>query len=227
MGKAAQRDFIRTGTALVAPPACPEIRLHLASAITPIWHATEKFLQGNNLPPPYWAFAWAGGQALARHVLDTPWQVRGRRVLDFAAGSGIAGIAAALAGADSVEASDVDAVALEAVALNAEANKVIVATRLEDLTEAPTGAWDVVLAGDICYERPMAERCFPWLQRLAKEGVMVLLADPGRAYLPNRNLVRLAEYTIPTSREIENREAMSTVIYQVTARGEGESASSP
>lgn len=218
MEKNARRDFIRTGTALIAPPICPEIRLHLASAITPIWHATEQFLHGNNLPPPYWAFAWAGGQALARHILDAPWQVRGRRVLDFAAGSGIAGIAAAMAGAASVECSDVDAVALEAVALNAEANNVAVSTRLEDLTESAAGPWDVVLAGDICYERPMVERCFPWLQRLAASGMMVLLADPGRAYLPAQGLVRLADYTVPTSRELENRENMSTTIYQVAAR---------
>ncbi|HEY1722764.1 MAG TPA: 50S ribosomal protein L11 methyltransferase [Magnetospirillaceae bacterium] len=209
------RAFIRSGTELVAPTAIPEVKLHLATAITPLWQASEAYLHGNNLPPPYWAFAWVGGQALARYVLDSPWLVRGRRVLDFAAGSGICGIAAALAGATEIEASDLDGVACAAIMLNAESNGVSVKVLPGDLVDRPSGSWDVVLAGDICYEKPMTDRCFPWLQELAQKGAMVLLADPGRAYLPEKGIVRLAEYTIPTSREIEDRESRDTVIYRV------------
>jgi len=220
------RDFIQANTELVAPPGCPEIRLHLATAITPIWLASETEMHLQNLPPPYWAFAWAGGQGLARHILDSPWIVRGRRVLDFAAGSGIAGIAAALAGAASVEASDLDLVAAEAIELNAEANGVAISVRRDDVTEVISGNWEVVLAGDVCYEAAMTERCFPWLQRLAAEGAMVLLADPGRAYLPSSGLIRLAEYAIATSREIEDRDVRETVIYRVDG-GRGDGSISP
>jgi predicted nicotinamide N-methyase len=209
------RAFIRSGTELTSPTACPEIKLHLATAITPLWQASESYLHGNNLPPPYWAFAWVGGQALARYVLDSPWVVRGRSVLDFAAGSGISGIAAGLAGAAEVEASEVDAVAAAAVALNAESNGVAIRVMTGDLVEKPPGHWDVVLAGDVCYERAMTEHCFPWLQSLAAKGAMVLLADPGRAYLPEKGIVRLAEYEIPTTREIEDRDMRQTVIYRV------------
>lgn len=211
------RTFIRANTAIGTPPACPEIKLHLATAITPMWQATELEMHMQNLPPPYWAFAWAGGQALARHILDSPWLVRGRKVLDFAAGSGIAGIAAAHAGAASVEATDIDPVAVEAIRLNAEANGVAVSAHAGDATSAPTGLWDVVLAGDVCYERPMTERCFPWLRGLAGAGALVLMADPGRAYLPSQGLVQLAVFTIPTSREIEDRDTRETVIYRVEA----------
>ena len=209
------RAFIRSGTALVAPIAVPEIKLHLATAVTPLWQASESYLHGNSLPPPYWAFAWVGGQALARYVLDSPWLVRGRRVLDFAAGSGVCGIAAALAGATEVEASDLDGVACAAIGLNAESNGVTIKVLPGDLVDHPSEGWDVVLAGDVCYEKPMTDRCFPWLQALAAKGVMVLLADPGRSYLPEKGIVQLAEYTIPTSREIEDRDSRDTVIYRV------------
>jgi predicted nicotinamide N-methyase len=214
-GDTTYRDFILANTAIVAATACPEIKLHLATALTPMWLATEVETHLMNLPPPYWAFAWAGGQALARHILDSPWLVRGRKVLDFAAGSGIAGIAAAQSGAASVEATDIDPVAAEAIRLNAAANGVTVVAHTGDATSAPTGLWDVVLAGDVCYERPMAERCFPWLRGLAGAGAMVLMADPGRAYLPAKGLVKLGLYTIPTSREIEDRDFRETVIYRV------------
>ena len=209
------RAFIQSNTQLRASVACPEIRLHVAVALTPMWQATEREMHLMNLPPPYWAFAWAGGQALARYVLDSPGLVRGRKVLDFAAGSGIAAVAAAKAGAASVEATDIDVVAVEAIRLNAAANGVEVTAHAGDATSSPAGLWDVVLAGDVCYERPMVERCFPWLQRLAAQGAMVLLADPGRAYLPSAGLVQLAQYTIPTSREIENLDSRETVIYRV------------
>jgi predicted nicotinamide N-methyase len=209
------RGFIRAGTELTSTTACPEIKLHLATAITPLWQASESYLHGNNLPPPYWAFAWVGGQALARYVLDSPWLVRGRRVLDFAAGSGIGGIAAGLAGATDIEASDLDGVSCAAIKLNAESNGVTIKILPGDLVDKPGGSWNVVLAGDICYEKPMTDRCFPWLQKLAQKGAMVLLADPGRAYLPEKGLVKLAEFTIPTTREIEDRDSRLTTIYRV------------
>lgn len=209
------RAFILANTQLIAPPGCPAIKLHLATAMTPIWLASEAEMHIMNIAPPYWAFAWAGGQALARYILELPWVVRGRKVLDFAAGCGIAGIAAALSGAAEVEASDVDPAAAEAVRLNAEENGVVVSVRSGDAMAATSGSWDVVLAGDVCYEAAMTELCFPWLQRLAAEGAMVLLSDPGRAYLPSSGLVRLADYSIPTSREIEDRDIRETVIYRV------------
>ncbi len=209
------RAFIAAGTTLTTPSACPEIKLHLATAITPLWQASEAYLHGNNLAPPYWAFAWAGGQGLARYVLDSPWAVRGHRVLDFGAGCGIAGIAAAIAGAGTVEASDVDPIAAAAIALNAEANGVIVEILPGDLTQQAGDGWEVILAGDVCYERPMTEQCMPWLQARAADGALVLLADPGRAYLPETGLVRLANYLVPTSREIEDRDIRDVVIYRV------------
>lgn len=213
-----RRAFIVAHTELVAPPACPEIRLHLATAITPLWQASEAFLHGNNLPPPYWAFAWVGGQGLARHLLDRPGIVRARRVLDFASGSGIVAIAAARAGAARVEAAEIDSMAATAITLNAAANDVEVEVRVADvLAEFPADEWDVVLAGDVCYERPMAERTFAWLRHWAQAGAEVLLADPGRAYLPKEGLERLALYTIPCTLELEDRESREVAIYRVVA----------
>ena len=222
------RDVLTPGTALynhwcAQVDAVAVFLKQLQDAHVPVLWRPYHEMNGDwfwwGIAPPYWAFAWAGGQALARYILDSPWVVRGRNVLDFAAGSGIAGIAAALMGATHVEASDVDSMAAQAVALNAEGNGVSVAVRAEDVMAMPPGPWDVVLAGDICYEAAMTELCFPWLQRLAADGKLVLLSDPGRAYLPHTGLVRLAEYTIPTSRELEDRDSRETVIYQVEAKG--------
>jgi predicted nicotinamide N-methyase len=208
--------FVRAWTRVDAPPLTPEIRLHLAGPVTPLWEATERILAETGLPPPYWAFAWPGGQALARHVLDRPALVAGRRVLDFAAGSALAGIAAAKAGAAGVVASDLDPLALAAIRLNAALNGVAVAAAAADLTDTVPAA-EVVLAGDVCYERPMAERVWPWLRRCAAAGLLVLLADPGRAYLPRQGLVEQARYRVPTSRELEDREERETVVYRVAA----------
>jgi predicted nicotinamide N-methyase len=209
------RRFVRAETALTAPPLLPEIRLHLATEVTPLWQATELLLAASGLAPPYWAFAWVGGQALARHLLDHPDAVRGKRVLDFAAGSGAAGIAAARAGAARVEASELDPLALAAIALNAEANGVTLALLAEDATEAPGRGWEVVLAGDVCYERPMAACVIPWLRSLAREGATVLLGDPGRAYLPKDGLCELARYTVPTTRELEDRDSREARVYRL------------
>lgn len=209
---AGHREFIVGHTALTAPPLVPEVRLHLATEVTPLWEATESFLDKTGLPPPYWAFAWPGGQALARWVLDHPQQVRGKRVLSFAAGSGVEAIACALAGAASVEAAEIDAFAIAALGLNAAANGVTVAPVAEDLTAgAQVGRWDLVLAGDVCYERPMADAVLRWLGRLNTE---VVLADPGRAYLPKSGLTALATYAVPTSLDLEDRAERVTVVYR-------------
>ena len=207
-------QFVVAETALAAPPLVPEIRLYLASEITPLWQATEARLAETGTPPPYWAFAWPGGQAIARQLLDQPVLVAGRRVLDFAAGSGLAAIAAAKAGASAVEAAEIDPLAGAAIALNAAANGVRVAWRDADLVGSDE-RWDVVLAGDICYERPMAERVMLWLRRLAGQGCLVLMGDPGRSYLPDRGLARLASHVVPTSRELEDRTERETVIWRV------------
>jgi predicted nicotinamide N-methyase len=207
-------DFIRAWTAAAAPPLCPELRLRLAGPVTPLWEATEKTLEREGLPPPYWAFAWPGGQALARYLLDHPREAAGRRVLDFAAGSGIAGIAAAKAGARSVVASDLDAFARAAIALNAALNGVTVEASADDFTAGGAG-FDVILAGDVCYERPMAERVWPWLKARAAAGASVLLADPGRAYLPKEGLRELARYAVPTTLELEDRTVRETAVYAV------------
>ncbi|MCX8134955.1 MAG: 50S ribosomal protein L11 methyltransferase [Roseococcus sp.] len=198
------RDFIRAQTAVAAAPLVPEIALHLASEITPIWQATEAFLAAQGVEPPFWAFAWPGGQALARAILDAPETVRGLRVLDFAAGCGIAAIAAAKAGAARVEASEIDPLAAEAVRLNAALNGVAVAALAEDVVGQPA-RWDVILAGDVCYEAPMTAHILPWLRAMAAAGVRVLLADPGRAYLPREGLAPLSRHAVPTSLELEDR----------------------
>ncbi len=207
--------FVTSQTAIETAPLVPEIRLHLASEVVPLWQATEAELEGLGLPPPYWAFAWAGGQALARHLLDSPEVVRGKRVLDFASGCGLQGIAAARAGAAEVLASDIDPFALAALALNARLNGVELAISDRDLIGSDQG-WDVVLAGDVCYERPMAERVAAWLRQLAARGALVLLGDPGRTYLPGTGLERVTAYAVKTSRELEDSDVRNAVVWRVT-----------
>jgi predicted nicotinamide N-methyase len=191
----------------------PEIRLHLASEITPIWQATEAWLAERNIEPPFWAFAWPGGIATARHILDHPARLAGRRVLDFAAGCGIAAIAAAMTGAE-VEAAEIDPLAIAAIALNAEANGVRVTPLARDVV-GEAGGWDVILAGDVCYEAPMTAHIWPWLRARAAAGVEVWLADPGRAYLPREGLAPFARHAVPTSRELEDRDARDVVLYRL------------
>jgi len=213
-------DFIRANTRLQEPPLVPEVRLHLASEVVPLWQATEEELARQGLPPPFWAFAWAGGQALARYLLDHPQVVAGKRVLDFAAGSGLQGIAARLAGAASVEAVEIDTFACAACRLNAVANETVIEVRQEDLVgrdnpEAPEAHWDVVLAGDVCYERPAAERITAWLRSLSSETCLVLMGDPGRTYLPREGLERLIGYAVKTSRELEDSDLRNAVVWRV------------
>ncbi len=208
------KAFILAQTVLAKPPLVPEIALHLATEITPIWMATEATLAAQNLPPPYWAFAWPGGQALTRFLLDHPQWVRGKKVLDFAAGSGLSAIGAALAGAEKVEAAEIDDFAAAAIALNAAANRARVEVVMEDLI-GRDGRWDLVLAGDVCYEKPMADRVIAWFRILAGQGVTVLLGDPGRAYLPAQGLVEVACYDVATSMELEDRELRHTVVWRL------------
>jgi predicted nicotinamide N-methyase len=206
--------FVRQQTELATPPLVSEIRLYLASAVTPLWRATEATLAAREVPPPYWAFAWPGGQALARYILDDPTTICGRRVLDFAAGSGLVGIAAAMAGADATTAADIDSIAAAAIALNAAANGVMIDVMHEDPIGRPS-AWDVVLAGDVCYEQPMAGRATEWLRQLAAAGTEVLLGDPGRSYRPADGLVELARYRVPTSLDLETRTECETVVWRL------------
>jgi len=213
----APEDFIRANTRLEAPPLVPEVKLHLASEVVPLWEATETELAEQGLPPPFWAFAWAGGQALARYLLDHPEVVRGRRVLDFAAGSGLQGIAAMLAGAAAVEAVEIDAFACAACRLNAAANGVEIAVREADIVGMANPGWDVVLAGDICYERPAAERITAWLRGLVTQDCLVLLGDPGRTYLPRQGLERIIAYGVKTSRELEDSDLRNAVVWRVGA----------
>jgi len=212
-------SFIAAQTRPGPASLVPEIRLHLATEVTPLWQATEATLEQNGLPPPYWAFAWPGGQALARHLLDYSTIARGGRVLDFAAGGGIAAIAAARCGAN-VTAAEIDAVAAAAIRMNAALNDVAVGVLTVDLTARDpcdvAREWDLVLAGDVFYERPMAERVGPWLRALAREGRTVLVADPGRAYLPAGGLVELARYSVPTSRDLEDRDIRETRVFRMT-----------
>jgi predicted nicotinamide N-methyase len=208
-------EFVRDNTAIGAPPLVPEIRLHLATEVTPIWQATEESLARFGTPPPFWAFAWAGGQALARYVLDHPETVAGKEVLDICSGSGIVAIAAARAGAASVVAAEIDPFAAAAIALNAPLNGVSVTVETRDLLDRTVIGWSVVLAGDVCYEAPMASRAIGLLRRIAARGRLALLGDPGRAYLPREGLVELARYVVPVSRELEDREAREGVVWEV------------
>jgi predicted nicotinamide N-methyase len=210
--------FIRANTAIAAPPLVPEIRLHLATEITPLWLATEAELGRAQLPPPYWAFAWAGGQALARYVLDHPTLVYGRKVLDFGAGSGLLALAAAKSGAAQATAAEIDGFAAAAIALNSALNRLEVAVLGEDVIGRLPSPWQVVLVGDMCYERPLAERLTLWLRRLADAGALVLLGDPGRAYLPQSGLLELARYTVPTPLDLEDRTTREGIVWQLSGR---------
>lgn len=208
-----RRAFILDNTRLQPTRHTPELSLHLADEVTPIWKLTEEALQEIGLPPPFWAFAWAGGQALARYILDHPEIVAGKRVVDFATGSGIVAIAAMKAGATSVLAADIDVFCEAAVGLNADANGVAVAFTDVNLLDAPPPEADVLLAGDICYERPMAQAVMAWLRQGREAGAAVLIGDPGRTYFPKDGLEKLAEYQVPTTRELEDLAVKRTSVW--------------
>ena len=208
--------FVRANTGPERPPLVPELELYLASEIMPIWQATEADLADMGLPPPYWAFAWAGGQALARYLFDNPDIVAEKRVLDFASGSGLVAIAAAAAGAATVTASEIDPYAMAAIHLNSHYNDVTVTGVQEDVI-GQRGDWDVVLAGDICYEKPLADRVMQWLRGLAADGTPVLLGDPGRTYLPKDGLEWVVRYGVKTTRELEDTDVRNAVVWRVLA----------
>ena len=204
-------QFIRANTRILTSPLVPEIRLHLSDEVTPLWQATETDLGREGLAPPYWAFAWPGGQAMARLLLDHPEMARGQRVLDLAAGGGIAAIACAMAGAASVEAAEIDPLAVAAINLNARQNGVNVTALSEDVVGAPC-RWDLILCGDVCYEAPMTLHILPWLEAMVTQAV-VWVADPGRAYLPREGLLRFADYKVATSLELEDRTERHVILY--------------
>lgn len=208
--------FIRANTRLGQVPLIPEITMFLADEAVPLWHKTEQEMGESGLPPPFWAFAWAGGQALGRHLLDHPHLVRGKSVLDLASGSGLVAIAAMKAGAAEVAVADIDAFARAAAELNARQNNVSVSLIDTDLLTVPTGQrWDVVLAGDIFYERDTAARAFDFLQRQSAAGATILIGDPGRSYLPQNKLRRIAEYDVPVLRDIEDAAIKRTSIWML------------
>lgn len=214
--EAARRRFIFANTSLGVPPHVPEIRLHLADEAHDLWQLTEEELEAQGIPPPFWAFAWAGGQGLARYVIDNPDAVAGQPVLDFATGSGLVAIAAARCGASAVLASDIDPFCGAAVALNAAANGVRLDFVSADLIGEDLG-WGVVLAGDVFYEKPLADRLMPWFSSLAARGAVVLVGDPGRSYLPKDRLALLAEYQVPVSRALEDAEVKRTRVWRFEA----------
>ena len=209
-------EFIRANTRLQLVPAVPEIVLHLADEAVPLWQRTEEELEEIGLPPPFWAFAWAGGQALARYVFDNPALTRDRRVLDLASGSGLVAIAAAKAGAAPVIASDIDRFAETAIAMNATANDAYVDVILRDFLDdlpATEPRYDVILVGDLFYEQATAARALTFLERHAAAGASVLIGDPGRSYLPKDRLSQIAEYRIPVTRELEDQEIKRTAVW--------------
>src|SRR5262249_32845362 len=214
------RAFLLANTRLRPVPRVPEIMLHVADESVPLWQKTEEELGGIGLPPPYWAFAWAGGQALARYVLDRRDLVAGARVLDLAAGSGLVAIAAAKAGAAPVVAADIDPFAESAIALNADANGVSIEIMIADLLDGPAPPvprYDVILVGDLFYERVTAERAFAFLCRQAAMGVRVLIGDPGRAYLPRERLRHERDYTVPVTRDLEDQDIKRTAVWSLNA----------
>lgn len=207
--------WVADHTRVVAPPLVPELRLHTATEVTSLWQATEDRLDRAGLPPPFWAFPWAGGQALARFVLDHPDWVRGRRVIDLASGNGMVAIACARAGAAHVTANDVDPLAAAAQQANAVLNGVAVTIETADRIGDRLTRIDLLVAGDLFYERALAERLWPWLQGVAKGGLPVLVGDPGRTYLPKTGLTALARYAVPVPLDLEDREVLDTTVWRV------------
>ena len=210
--------FILANTRLQPVPHAPEISLWLADEVTPIWRLTEEELGKMGLPPPFWAFAWAGGQGLARWLLDNPAEVAGKRVLDLAAGSGLVGIAAIRAGAASALCADIDPFCAAAVALNAEANGVTLAFTDADLLDGAPPDVEVICAGDVFYEQPMAGRVLAWLTAAARRGTRVLVGDPLRTYFPKQGFDLLAEYAVPTTRELEDDAVKRTRVWTLSGQ---------
>lgn len=206
--------FIRENTRLLSPSRVPELKLHLADDAVSLWELTEEQLGELGLPPPFWAFAWAGGQALARYVLDHPQTARGKRVLDVASGSGLVAIAAMKAGAASALAVDIDTFAMHAAQINAALNGVSIETSDADPVGMPTDA-DVILVGDLFYDRDLAPRVLAWLTDQQGQGKDVLVGDPGRTYLPRDRLEQIAAYDIPVTRALEDAELKRAAVWKL------------
>ncbi|TCM55109.1 putative nicotinamide N-methyase [Rhizobium sp. PP-F2F-G48] len=209
--------FIRENTGILSPPHVPEVNLFLASEAHDLWLKTEDELDAIGLPPPFWAFAWAGGQGLARYVLDHPDLVAGRTVVDFASGSGLVAIAAMKAGATSVLAMDTDPWTTAAIGLNAQRNDVVVTHENADRIGQPT-ACDVFLAGDVFYDKAFADRLVPWFEDLVLAGIDVIVGDPGRTYCPRDRMVALATYAVPVTRALEDSEVKKTTVWRFLGR---------
>jgi len=207
--------FITANTRTLAPPLVPEILLHLAEESLPIWQKTEEELGEMNVPPPYWAFAWAGGQALARYVLDNPELLSGKRIVDLGCGSGLTAIAAMQAGAASVLAADIDRMALAAVRLNAALNGVDIATTADNLLAKAPETFDVVLVGDLFYERALADLVSRYIDQAAAQGALVLIGDPQRNYFPKGRFTSAAHYRVPVTRELEDAEIKLTAVWRL------------
>lgn len=228
--------FIERNTERVAPPLVPELRLHLATETTRLWQSSGAELERDGIQSPFWAFAWPGGQALARYIIDHPHLVAGRRVLDLGAGSGIVSLAALWASASVVIANDTDPAATAAIALNAETNglasglEIVARDMLEEPVLAEDGSplFDTVLAGDLLYENSLAARVMEWLERHAAAGADVLFGDPGRHYMPDTGTTLCASYTVPVSVELEDSQMKETGIWRVLpAAGENAPSSPP
>ena len=206
--------FIRANTRVLAPPHVPEVKLHLADDAVSLWQLTEEELGELGLPPPFWAFAWAGGQALARYLLEHPEVAAGKTVLDVASGSGLVAIAAMKAGAASARAVDIDAFAAHAARLNSALNDVALDIEVSDPIGQPSDR-ELILVGDLFYDRDLALRVFAWLKTLKGEGKTVLIGDPGRAYLPRDKVEQIAAYDIPVSRALEDAEFKRAAVWRL------------
>ncbi len=210
-------DFIRQNTTVMTPPLVPEVKLHLAHEAVPLWQKTEEELGEMGLPPPFWAFAWAGGQALSRYVLDHAETVKNLTVLDLATGSGLVAIAASQVGAAKTTAADIDEFATTAALMNAELNQVSLDVQLDDLLPHGPPLVDVILVGDLFYEKTLATRCLAWLRQAQEQGAKIFIGDPGRSYLPRDQLEKLAEYNVPVTRDLEDAEIKRTAVWQLKA----------
>ncbi|MDD3181695.1 MAG: methyltransferase [Alphaproteobacteria bacterium] len=198
------QDFIRAHTQLMPIDFLPEITLHVAQKMEPLWKEMESSFGDPDCEPPFWAFAWAGGLGLSRHIMDHPELVKGKRVLDFAAGSGLVGIAAARAGAKKVWSCDIDPLSQAAIKMNADSNDVQLAPMKISYLKEPVRGIDVILAGDVCYDHLMAHRVVAWLRLCVRHGITVIMGDPGRAYVPRERIEVLATMTVPTSLALED-----------------------
>ena len=210
-------EFIRQNTSVMSPPLVPEIKLHLAHEAVSLWQKTEEELGEMGLAPPFWAFAWAGGQALARYVLDNTGRVENLRVVDLATGSGLVAIAAVRAGSGSIVATDIDEFATTAAEMNAGLNQVSLEIKLEDVLHKLPPSADVILVGDLFYEKTLAARCMAWLRQAQEQGAQIFIGDPGRSYLPKEQLEKLTEYNVPVTRDLEDTEIKKTSVWQLRA----------